>query len=269
MTSPGAPSGKTACERATWPLSTRVKHSFWCAVGSPKWTVRVASVVPQSNCAPASSRTMLSGPMVRASPARWWMMAPFGPSPRMVSNETSRKPGWAWRSAWSFSAAAASVGRAPPSSTCASSHDQKRAMTTASRKCASRIPASSASFLSALAWITGEALSTRALAAAAAVIASGAEALAPARFAFPARSCDSASSARSFAPASAACAMRKFALSGSIHTVFPRRANSVTSAASSSYSFTSTPAADRASNTAGGTFALPQYSAADSSATTA
>jgi len=37
---PGAGGGR-AC-------STRVKHSRWCAVGSPMWNVRVTSVVPQS-----------------------------------------------------------------------------------------------------------------------------------------------------------------------------------------------------------------------------
>jgi len=40
--------------------STRVKHSRWCAVGSPMWNVRVTSVVPQSYWPPARA------------PARWW-----------------------------------------------------------------------------------------------------------------------------------------------------------------------------------------------------
>ena len=38
----------------TW--STRVKHTRWCLEGSPRWKVRVTSVVPQSYWPPAEVR---------------------------------------------------------------------------------------------------------------------------------------------------------------------------------------------------------------------
>ena len=37
---------------------TRVKHTRWCLVGSPKWKVRVTSVVPQLYWPPATAEPL-------------------------------------------------------------------------------------------------------------------------------------------------------------------------------------------------------------------
>ena len=49
---PEVPLGNTAVATPMCPCSTRVKHSRSHALGSPKWTVRVMSVVPSTYCAP-------------------------------------------------------------------------------------------------------------------------------------------------------------------------------------------------------------------------
>jgi len=43
---PSVLSGKTVLASATCAFSTCVKHAFSYAVGCPKWSVRVTSVVP-------------------------------------------------------------------------------------------------------------------------------------------------------------------------------------------------------------------------------
>ena len=50
MAIPGVPLGKVTLASAMCPWRTRVKASFSQAVGVPRWTVRVTSVVPDSYC---------------------------------------------------------------------------------------------------------------------------------------------------------------------------------------------------------------------------
>mmetsp|Transcript_11543 Transcript_11543/g.24168 ORF Transcript_11543/g.24168 Transcript_11543/m.24168 type:complete len:219 (-) Transcript_11543:2369-3025(-) len=86
------------------------------------------------------------------------MMAPLGPAPAMVGKDSSMNPSCCPRTSISFNPTSASVTERP-AATSASSQAKNWAIAALSRRCASRIPASSASFFSALASPRGVLLS--------------------------------------------------------------------------------------------------------------
>mmetsp|Transcript_12258 Transcript_12258/g.26443 ORF Transcript_12258/g.26443 Transcript_12258/m.26443 type:complete len:218 (-) Transcript_12258:996-1649(-) len=90
------------------------------------------------------------------------MMAPLAPAPAMVGKLGSMKPFWEARREVSSRSTCTSLSTLP-AAICSSMKHKKSHSATASRRWASRIPASSAAFLIALAATTGEANSMKIL----------------------------------------------------------------------------------------------------------
>mmetsp|Transcript_8193 Transcript_8193/g.29933 ORF Transcript_8193/g.29933 Transcript_8193/m.29933 type:complete len:218 (+) Transcript_8193:774-1427(+) len=181
------------------------------------------------------------------------MIAPCGPSPAIVANDSSMNPACFARKPLTTVPISCSSCVLPAAASASSQH-QNDAIATPSRRCASSIPFSSASFFTAFASGIGE---TPSLIAERGGFASAASASSAAVFLFFFGAPAPVPAASSAAATSAA-----LTFSGSTHSVAPFSATARTSSSHASYALIVTPAVTRRALTSSETFRSSTYSVA-------